>query len=895
MQCNSCSTVTGLRNCLNVGTLRCPKCIHFHVKKELSVFCSQKCFRDSYSEHKILHANAKKTSTFSTSSLTHSSSSPTRVSSSPSSSLQNEEEKKEKERRRKRSEEIGQEADITQQEIELLSQKLVAAQDQITGQGNQCQDYERIIQELKDEVCILREEAKGESLTSITNEKEEDKLRKNLVNEVKRVAEFQQKLDLAESESKAAVSLLRSRDEEIENLRQETKEELQKNEFTWKTQVEKLQLDLEELRQNLNDCESQKIKASDQHKLDLKSVEEAIRNETMEACKEEAAATLAKVEAESQVALQTAVEEVAADTRLGCKNDELLALQSLRDELKTESVNALKHCTEEHNNSMKELRSQAFADKEQALALQKSSLTEVHDNLVKTLTATHAKLEQEAADHLIEVKKDAENAAIVVEKTHKDELSKMSQSYAALEQKIKDIEKQQQEEIESALAACRREAEDHQVQAVNAAREEMQSMVDQAMADREEYLQLYTKESKSRKAIHNKLMDMQGNIRVMCRVRPVLDVEKKQAKGEDVNATEILSDEDIVLHRDQFTKHSYEFDKIFPPGGTQAGVFDAVQPLIVSVLDGYNVCIFAYGQTGSGKTYTMEGYGDAPEDKGVAPRAIHDLFLFIQKAAENWAYTVAFSMLEIYNETIRDLLVEPTIGGGVREAATKLDIRQTPTGNEVTGLTKVVVCNSGDVLDLMSRGQSNRAVGAHDMNEHSSRSHSILTLTVSGVNNKDSSTTYGKLHLIDLAGSERVGKTDATGDRLKEAQNINRSLSALGDVINSLGGKKSSHIPYRNSKLTFLLQDSLGGNSKVMMFVNISPATYNVNESICSLNFALRCRNVELGQAKKQVGTGKEKGSTVSTTASSSTLRRASTTVGTTRRPSSSTSGSLRK
>jgi kinesin family protein C2/C3 len=256
---------------------------------------------------------------------------------------------------------------------------------------------------------------------------------------------------------------------------------------------------------------------------------------------------------------------------------------------------------------------------------------------------------------------------------------------------------------------------------------------------------------------------------------------------------------------------------------------------------------------------------------------------------------VAFSMLEIYNETIRDLLVEPTIGGGVREAATKLDIRQTPTGNEVTGLTKVVVCNSGDVLDLMSRGQSNRAVGAHDMNEHSSRSHSILTLTVSGVNNKDSSTTYGKLHLIDLAGSERVGKTDATGDRLKEAQNINRSLSALGDVINSLGGKKSSHIPYRNSKLTFLLQDSLGGNSKVMMFVNISPATYNVNESICSLNFALRCRNVELGQAKKQVGTGKEKGSTVSTTASSSTLRRASTTVGTTRRPSSSTSGSLRK
>ena len=133
----------------------------------------------------------------------------------------------------------------------------------------------------------------------------------------------------------------------------------------------------------------------------------------------------------------------------------------------------------------------------------------------------------------------------------------------------------------------------------------------------------------------------------------------------------------------------------------------------------------------------------------------------------------------------------------------------------------------------------------------------ILSLSVTlplchsvGKNNIDQSSTFGKLHLIDLAGSERVGKTDATGDRLKEAQNINRSLSALGDVINSLGNKKSTHIPYRNSKLTFLLQDSLGGQAKVMMFVNISPAVYNVGETVCSLNFASRCRNVELGQAK---------------------------------------------
>lgn len=163
----------------------------------------------------------------------------------------------------------------------------------------------------------------------------------------------------------------------------------------------------------------------------------------------------------------------------------------------------------------------------------------------------------------------------------------------------------------------------------------------------------------------------------------------------------------------------------------------------------------------------------------------------------------------------------------------------------------------------MKQGQANRAVGSHDMNEHSSRSHSILTVTCRGKNKIDGATTYGKLHLIDLAGSERISKTDASGDRLKEAQNINKSLSALGDVITALGNKKSTHVPYRNSKLTFLLQDSLGGNSKVLTFVNISPAVYNLGETVCSLNFASRCRSTELGQAKRQVASSEGDASSV--------------------------------
>jgi kinesin family protein C2/C3 len=195
----------------------------------------------------------------------------------------------------------------------------------------------------------------------------------------------------------------------------------------------------------------------------------------------------------------------------------------------------------------------------------------------------------------------------------------------------------------------------------------------------------------------------------------------------------------------------------------------------------------------------MEGYGG---NSGVSPRAIAELFKQIVEVGDHWTYTLTLSMLEIYNETIRDLLDS-------NKAKEKLDVRQTPEGNQVIGLTEVVISSMEQVKELMRLGQENRAVGSHDMNEHSSRSHSIVTITARGKNKLDHATTFGKLHLIDLAGSERVGKTDATGDRLKEAQNINKSLLALGDVINALGNKKSTHVPYRNSKLTFLLQVSV--------------------------------------------------------------------------------------
>ena len=195
----------------------------------------------------------------------------------------------------------------------------------------------------------------------------------------------------------------------------------------------------------------------------------------------------------------------------------------------------------------------------------------------------------------------------------------------------------------------------------------------------------------------------------------------------------------------------------------------------------------------------MDGSKDSP---GVIPRTVLELFNVVR---DNPCieYTFSLTMLEIYNETIRDLLVS-SYERDSKE--TRLDIRHSADGSSVSGLTEMDVSDAETVFHVLERGRSNRAVGSHDLNEHSSRSHLILTIMCRRKDTIDGTATFGKLNLIDLAGSERVSKTDATGDRLKEAQNINRSLSALGDVINALGNKKSTHIPYRNSKLTFLLQ-----------------------------------------------------------------------------------------
>ncbi|KAJ8424329.1 hypothetical protein Cgig2_003524 [Carnegiea gigantea] len=251
--------------------------------------------------------------------------------------------------------------------------------------------------------------------------------------------------------------------------------------------------------------------------------------------------------------------------------------------------------------------------------------------------------------------------------------------------------------------------------------------------------------------------------------------------------------------------------------------------------------------TGTGKTYTMEGTDDA---RGVNYRTLDQIFHIINERKKLFKYEICVSVLEVYNEQIRDLLASGAQHGA---ASRRLEVRQACEGvHHVPGLVEAQVSNMNEVWDVLQTGSSARAVGATNANEYSSRSHCLHCVMVKGENLLNGECTKSKLWLVDLAGSERIAKTEAQGERLREAQNINKSLSALGDVISALA-TKSPHVPFRNSKLTHLLQDSLGGDSKALMFVQISPNENDLSETLCSLNFASRVKGVELGPAKKQL------------------------------------------
>ncbi|XP_039981327.1 kinesin-like protein KIF3C isoform X2 [Xiphias gladius] len=289
---------------------------------------------------------------------------------------------------------------------------------------------------------------------------------------------------------------------------------------------------------------------------------------------------------------------------------------------------------------------------------------------------------------------------------------------------------------------------------------------------------------------------------------------------------------------------TFTFDAVYDSNSKQRDLYDeSVRPLIDSVLAGFNGTIFAYGQTGTGKTYTMQGAWLDPEKRGVIPNAFDHIFTHISRSQSDKQYLVRASYLEIYREEIRDLL-DPNHG-----TARALDLRESPeTGVYVRDLTSCVCKSIKEIEEVMNVGNQARAVGATDMNEHSSRSHALFLITVECSQPGPDGRKHirvGRLNLVDLAGSERQAKTGVQGERLKEAAKINLSLSALGNVISALADGRSGHVPYRDSKLTRLLQDSLGGNAKTVMVATLGPAPQHYDETLTTLRYANRAKNIQ--------------------------------------------------
>lgn len=405
----------------------------------------------------------------------------------------------------------------------------------------------------------------------------------------------------------------------------------------------------------------------------------------------------------------------------------------------------------------------------------------------------------------------------------------------------------------------------------------MERRMNEAIEKAQECEDKLRKEETLRRKLHNQVQELKGNIRVFCRVRPVNSDETEEAaritvpeSDDEPTDIEVKGPEETNSLGKVTTKtHQFSFDRVFDTSSNNAEIFEEISQLIQSALDGYNVCIFAYGQTGSGKTFTMSS------DDGMIPQALRQIYS-TSKELENrgWKYTMEGSFVEVYNEELRDLLGKD---GDNDKGNKKHEIRHDMATCEttITDVTTLTLDSQDQVEGILAQAMSRRSVAATKANERSSRSHSVFILKLAGYNSITGQKSKGTLNLVDLAGSERLSHSKVEGVRLKETQNINKSLSCLGDVIGALGQQQAtggfnprdsvngvgstgsstgSHIPYRNSKLTYLLQFSLGGNSKTLMFVMVAPEKKCLSETITSLKFADKVSRTKIGVAKKTGG-----------------------------------------
>ncbi|KAG9391603.1 Kinesin motor domain [Carpediemonas membranifera] len=638
-----------------------------------------------------------------------------------------------------------------------------------------------------------------------------------------------------------------------------------------------------ELATTVADAEKQRVEAEKQTSKDAQAAA-AANGEAVATLKKETAAVLAERAAEyeqREAGLKAELDSAAAELAALKKTHEdgTAALQQSEEAYTTE-IASLKQSLaetiaqseervaeeqrkmEETEASLKEAAEKLAAAKEAAIAELKqqgeSALAEKTAEIAEKETKYQAELKA-ASDELLSLKQSHANGAAALEaaKTaHAAETEKLkgqlAEAIEAGEQKLAAEREKMSQSAELLEKAAQREAElEHEMNKLQRTIKKQQKDLEKAETD------LHA-EQVLRKKYFNQIEDMKGKIRVYCRVRPLSGSEKE--RGCD-NVTNITDEYTIVVKNPQGVSgvqadgnRAYTYDRCFGPDSTQRQVFGETEHIIQSALDGYNCSIFAYGQTGSGKTYTMIGPED-DEHQGIARRAIKRLFELVDrvKAKQQTSFEISCNMMELYNDQLVDLFADEssyTDDGKLK----KLDIKKNYSGMVfVANAVEKVAETPQQLFDFMNFGFESRHVASTLMNAESSRSHLVFSIMIRAKNLKTGNTAVGKLSIVDLAGSERVGKSGVSGDQLREAMNINQSLSSLGAVISALT-KGEAHIPYRNNKLTMLMSDSIGGNAKTLMFVNISPADYNSEETHISLAYASRVKQIK-NIAEKNVET----------------------------------------
>ncbi|XP_004287698.1 PREDICTED: kinesin-like calmodulin-binding protein [Fragaria vesca subsp. vesca] len=584
--------------------------------------------------------------------------------------------------------------------------------------------------------------------------------------------------------SKAVEESQQNVDQLLEELREKQKQEA------------KLQDDLDNLKQSL---------ASEKHNL---SEVAGDRNRLKTLCddkdKELQAALSEKKSLEAQLATLSnqTVQKNDKTNLVGGGNNQVL--DKLKDEIKLR--------TEELKEKEKTIR--RLADDKLLLEKTLSGLEKIKADEIVSVEKTFEQERKALKLQVFELEKklDGVNQELAVLKST---LASRNSEIAALQNNLKELDE------------LREMKED-----IDRKNEQTASLLRMQGAQLAEMESLYKEEQLLRKRYFNTIEDMKGKIRVYCRLRPMSEKEIAEKQGCAVSS----SDEFTVEHPwkdDKQKQHTY--DRVFDSHATQEDVFEDTRYLVQSAVDGYNVCIFAYGQTGSGKTYTIYGTESNP---GLTPRATAELFKILKRDSNKFSFSLKAYMVELYQDTLVDLLLPKNA------KRPKLDIKKDSKGMvTVENITVLSISTHEELKSVIQRGSEQRHTAGTQMNQESSRSHLIVSVIIESTNLQTQSVARGKLSFVDLAGSERVKKSGSAGNQLKEAQSINKSLSALGDVIGALssGGQ---HIPYRNHKLTMLMSDSLGGNAKTLMFVNCSPAESNIDETYNSLMYASRVRAI---------------------------------------------------